>query len=133
MTLIVINTLVFGTSCRNEENVVPNDDNGKVTVKPLTDQKIIAEIQAMASSGSNSTGRAAVVPPVTLTPGFNYSNMQTVTISGTSWVTYVAYSTSVNTPTKKEMIAVYYQGGVYKNFAFLSVGKKNYSTQGWLY
>jgi hypothetical protein len=116
MALIVINTLVFGVSCRNEENIRPNDDKGKVSVEPLTDQKIIAEIQAMASGRPNATGRTEVASPVTLPPGYNYSNMTSVTISGTSWTTYVAYSNTVNYVDDKEMVAIYYQGGVYKNY-----------------
>jgi hypothetical protein len=115
MTLIVIITLVLGTSCQNQENVTPKY-GGKVKIEPLTDQKIIAEIQAMASGRPNSTGRTAVVPPVALPPGYNYSNMQAVTISGTSWVTYVAYSNTNNTSTNKDMVGIYYQGGVYKNY-----------------
>ena len=56
--LIVIITLVLVTSCQNEENVTPA--SAKVKIEPLTDQKIIAEIQAMASSRPNSTERTAV-------------------------------------------------------------------------
>jgi hypothetical protein len=116
-TLIVATLFVFVTSCQNEDPVRPYS-NTKFTIKPLTDPKIIAEIQAMVAAGaSNSQGRTAVtMPAVPLPPGYNYSSMQEVTISGTSWVTYLAYSTTVNTPTSKEMISLYYQGGVFKNY-----------------
>jgi hypothetical protein len=114
-TLIVISTFVLGSSCQNEENVTP-DFGGRFTIKPLTDQKIIAEIQAMASGRPISSGRTAVVPPVALPPGYNYSNMEEVIISGTSWVTYVAYSTTNNTSTNKDAVGIIYQGGQFKNY-----------------
>lgn len=121
MSLTLITLLLCTFSCQNEDPLNPAEENGKVIIRPISDEKVRLEIMTMANnSSSNPEGRTSMAPPggVTLPSGYNYANAQEVIISGTSWVTYIAYSNTVNSSTSKEMVAIYYQNGVYKNYIF---------------
>lgn len=85
-------------------------------IEPISDPRIKAEILAMASGRAMNRGRTTIAPPVQLPAGYDYANAVQVTIGGTNWVTYVAYSYTVNDQFFKEMVGIYYQNGVYKNY-----------------
>ena len=114
MTLVVIAMVLFTPSCQEKENVKPIFDNGKFRIEPVTDEKVKEEILAMANGRPIASGKTAIAP--VLPPGYDYSNLEQVTIAGTNSVTYVAYSTTVNDTDMKEMVGIYYQNGVYKNY-----------------
>jgi len=116
MSATLITTMLFTLSCHNPENVSPTTDNGKFRIEPISDPRIKAEILAMAGGRPVYEGRTTIAPPVTLPTGYDYNNAVQITINGTNWVTYVAFSNSINDEFSKEMVGIFYQNGVYKNY-----------------
>lgn len=110
-----IGMLSVPLSCIEEE---PKVKKGTVTIRPLTDEKIKAEIRSMVEGKYqfSSAGRTQIL---SLPPCYDYDNMDEVTISGTNWVTYVAWSTEVNTSTRKKSVGLYYQSGTFKNWIYV--------------
>jgi hypothetical protein len=116
-----IGMLTMPLSCV-EETV--KKQKGTVTVRPLTDEKIKAEIHSMVQGKYQfPSGRTAIPPFPGLPPGYDYNNMQEVTISGTNWVTYVADSFDVNTEIRKKSVGLYYQSGQFKNWLYVDHAK----------
>jgi hypothetical protein len=114
-TLLCI-VMLFTISCQDQKEIKP-PPQAKVTIKPLTDERIKAEILSMVEGSSNSSGRTTLAAP--LPSGYDYDNMTQVYIEGTNWTTYVAYSTTVNTEDHKEMVGLYYdEYGNYKNYMY---------------
>jgi hypothetical protein len=110
-----IGMLSVPLSCIEEE---PRVKKGTVTIRPLTDEKIKAEIRSMVQGEYKIVSGGRTLCCTGLPPCYDYENMDAVTISGTNWVTYVAYSTEVNTSTRKKSVGLYYQSGVFKNWLY---------------
>jgi hypothetical protein len=128
VNLAFITLVLLVLSCQNDENVSPIQthknasrifDNGKVSIQPVTDPRIKAAILDMANGRTPTEGRTEVLPPEPLPSGYDYGNLQQMTISGTNWVTYIALSTTVNSEFQKEMVGFYFQNGVLKNYMLI--------------
>lgn len=66
----------------------------------------------------NHQSSAGRTQSLSLPPCYDYDHMDEVTISGTNWNTYVAYSTEVNTSYRKKSVGLYYQSGNFKNWLY---------------
>lgn len=116
-SVMIFLMLCAALSCEEPQKVNPS--NLGYTITSQIDPKVQAEILSMIEGVEGSTIGRIECCANPLPIGYDYNNLQQVTITGTSWVTYVAYSTTpmYNSEVNKHMVGIYYQNGVMMNWS----------------